>query len=344
MANNKIFLIIVFIFLLNLYNINSQQTKLIGNFIKLTVDNKSGKFLLYGRNSVKDEWIPLFDKEQLFRSYFRFYIKNSKIPFGKKVGGSKSEIDIVDDKIHYYWNNNKVKIDIEYQLLPSVNSKYADTFIIDLNISNKTTKMFPVNYLLCFDTYLGESSKQHFVLPVNLVVISECKVDLPCNFSNFQSFDRKKNIGVTVYFDKTQQVAPDNIFFANWQKVYNKTGTYKVNNGASFDLVSKSTNDSAAFIEYLDQRIYPEKDVSYRFIVSMKNNIVLDKDYKGEEIIKSFDLSKFENIDFEKLDLSDLLALLDKINGRLIDPEPLIEDEIKVYDKILGEIRKRRGK
>ena len=53
-------------------------------------------------------------------------------------------------------------------------------------------------------------------------------------------------------------------------------------------------------------------------------------------------LKKFQDIDYEKLDLSDLLELLDKINGRLKDPDPLKVEEVEIYDKILGEIRKRR--
>ena len=341
MVKNKYYLII-FILLFNLFNINSQQTKLIGNFIKLVVDNQNGSFLLYGRNSVKDEWVPLLDKEQKNSTYFRFYINKLKIPFGKKVAKDKSDIDIVDDKIHYYWSNNKIKIEIDYQLIPTENSKYADTLIIDLNLINLSKKMFPVNYLLCFDTYLGEALKQHFILPVNVVVISESKVDLPCNFSNFQSLDREKNIGITVFFDKSQQVAPDNIYFANWKKVYKSKGIYKVNNGAKFDLIPGAINDSAAFIEYLDQRVYPDKNNKYRFIISMKNKIKLDEDYQGEEIIKSLGLKKFQDIDYEKLDLSDLLELLDKINGRLKDPDPLKVEEVEIYDKILGEIRKRR--
>ena len=63
-----------------------------------------------------------------------------------------------------------------------------------------------------------------------------------------------------------------------------------------------------------------------------------------EASIKSFDLKKFKDMDFDKLDLSDLLELIDKINGRLKDPEPLEEKEVEVYDKILGEIKKRREK
>ena len=344
LVKNK-FLLIIFVLLFFIFiNINSQETKLIGNFIKLVVDNQSGKFILYGRNSVSDEWLPLLDKEEQFKTYFRFYLNKFKIPFGSKVSKKRSDIDIIDDKIYYFWSNNRIKIEIEYQLLPTESSKYADTLIIDLNLINLKKKMIPVNFLLCFDTYLGEKLKQHFILPVNKVVISECEVGLPCKFSNFQSLDREKNIGITVFFDKTQQVAPDNIFFANWQKVYKSMRIYRVNKGATFDLAPMSINDSAAFIEYLDQRVYPEKNNKYRFIVSMKNKIKLDKDYKGEEIIKSFDLKKFKDMDFDKLDLSDLLELIDKINGRLKDPEPLEEKEVEVYDKILGEIKKRREK
>lgn len=349
MGKNRLFLLLIFILLFSILNINSQQTRLIGNFIKIAVDNQSGKFLLYGRNNVNESWVPLLDKEEQYKTNIKIYLNKVKIPFGSKTVKKNSDIDIKENKIYYYWNNQKIKIEIEYELVPSENSLYADTLIIDLNIINLTKKMFPIDYLLCFDTYLGERSKQHFILPKNSVVISESKIDLPCKFSNFQSYDRDKNLGVTVYFDKIQQVAPDNIYFANWQKVNSKNGIYKVTSGASFDFKTISINDSAAFLEYIDQRIYPEKENRYRFIVSMKNNIKLSEDYKGEkiyneEIIKSFDISKFENIDLDKLDFSDLLELLDKINGRLKDPEPLKDDEVSVYDKILQEIKKRREK
>lgn len=327
-------------------NVFSKETKLVGNYIKLAVSNENGSFILYGRNNVNDSWTPLIFEDESPTSYFRFFKNDFRISFGEGGVGRYSEIDIQGSKIIYFWQDSTIKINIKYSLVSSDSTKSADTLLIDLNIENKLNNDYDIDFFVCVDTYFGEKTKNHFIMPGNYILQNESEIPSEASISNVLTYDDKKKIGLNLIFGKEDQVVPDRIFFANWKRVNESISSFKVKEGRNFNLEPYSINDSAVFIEYKDEKIYPNRNHTYRFILSMKSDINLDIDKKEtkKDIIKRNRIEAEEKINIINLNLSELLALLDKINKKLESGEKISEEDIKASNMILEEIKKRKNK
>jgi len=343
-------LLLFFISFLILTNLFPKQTKLIGNYIKLAVSNENGSFVVYGRNNVNDEWTPLVFEDENPTSYFRFFKKDQRIPFGEGGSGRYSEIDIQGNKVIYYWQDPSIKINLNYQLASSNDSRSADTLVIDVNIENKSLDPYDISFFLCIDTYIGEKTRNNFIMPGNYILQNETEIPKSAPVSNILTYDDKKKIGVNIVFEKDKQITPDRVFFANWKRVDESISSFKVKEGRNFNLEPYSINDSSVFIDYKVQKIYPNRDHIYRFILSMKGDVNLNIDNKDNEktnIIKESKAKVKESakhINVINFNLSELLALLEKINKKLESGEELSEEDINLSNNILDEIRKRKNK
>lgn len=348
--------------------------KLVGNFIKLIVTNKDGRFALYGRNNVKDEWIPVFFEDFPITSYFRFYKNHELLYYGEGGSDNYSEIEIVDNKIVYLWYNEDIKITITYSIVSWEKSKSANTLIIDLRIDNLTEKIFTFDSILCLDTYLGEKSGEHFVVSDNTVINNEQEILDTSTIDYIQSFNHDYKLGINMLFNREKQIAPDRIFFANWKRVDKNIGLYQVTPGINFDLKPYSLNDSALFIEYKEQEIIPHRDHEYRYILNISNNPAVPTEEpsiiptatptppvgetdtqknnssvtptpiptKEDNNITSKDQKK--QLELINLTLTDLLALLDSINDKLKTGQKLSREDVELSRQILDEIKRRRKK
>ena len=76
----------------------------------------------------------------------------------------------------------------------------ADTLYVNVNILNLTNKEYKINFFLCLDTYLGENSKEHFLLQDNSILNYEHEIINPTNIIIIRSFDRKQNLGIDILF------------------------------------------------------------------------------------------------------------------------------------------------
>ena len=145
---------------------------------------------------------------------------------------------------------------------------------MDRLINNKAVKNNTYDFYLCLDTYLGEKSNEHFILQDNFTINKESKIETPENLTKITSYDKKKQLGLIVIFNKNDdQKVPSLVYFANWKKVQTAIGLYSPVDGMSFDLLPNSINDSALFIQYNNQEIPSAKQNKYEFILSAKNNI-----------------------------------------------------------------------
>lgn len=342
--------IVVFFLFVLIFISTSQQTRLRGNLIMLTVDNSNGSFNLYGRNSKDDKWIPLLFEDFPPTSYFRFVKDGKQISFGESGKGNYSEINSDKNGIYYFWKNNEVKIDINFRLFSSSSSNPVDSLLIDLTINNLTERETNLDFSLCIDTYLGEKENNHFITPNNKIYNKESiisKKDIP---EYILSYSKEKGIGVNIILNKSP-ILPDRIFFANWKIVRETIGKYKINPSNSFDLKPFSINDSATFIEYENQKI-GSKSRNYKFILSMKNRIKLEEtsttttiqSYTTTTISNSTTTIDPRNLNLINMNLFDLLRLLDEINKKIESGQKLTQEDIDFSNAILEEIKKRRNK
>jgi hypothetical protein len=350
---NKIFIIFILIGFAG-FTIFADPLSLIAKHMKLTVSDKNGGFLLYSRANTKDKWIPLLFEDEIPTSYFRFFKDQKVIPFAEGGRGRYSEIKIKDNSIVYFWNNDEIKIQLTYRLVPSKPDSPIDTLLIDLEIFNLTSDIDKINFFLCIDTYLGEQSKRPFILPDNSIITRERELLDLSGIPYIISKNEELKTSVNVILDENYIIKPDRVFFANWKKLEQNIGPYILQSDFNFDLKPYSINDSAMFIEYKNRKINLIKSNKYNFIISMKNEILLDE-YKIAEKKSAGDntidisnknqqtQNNTEELNLINMSLADLLALLDRINTKLENGAILTDEEINNIQKILAEIKKRRN-
>lgn len=349
---------IILLFLINLISLSflfSNEKTLYGNYIKLAVKDDAC-FNLYTRNSIKDQWTPLLFEDTYPTSYFKIYTDNKEVFFSKGGPGRFSDLYIKDDKIYYYWYDKDTRIDLIFQLTQDNGLDNANTLVMDLLINNKATKNNIYDFYLCLDTYLGEKTNEHFSLQDNFIIKKESKIETPENLTKISSYDKKKQLGLDVIFNKNeQQITPSLVFFANWKKVQTTVGLYSPVDGLSFDLLPNSINDSALFIQYNNQDIPSTKQNKYEFILSAKNNIRKEIIPVKKEEINNSETKKNNNVPNDNLnnlvqnknlssfDIKDLLDLLDSINQKLNSGKNLSDDEVNLMNKVLEEIKNKRN-
>jgi hypothetical protein len=369
---NKLILLIFFLTINSV--IFSEQLKLIGNYIQLSVSRSDGKFLLYGRNSIKDKWIPLTFENFPSTSYFKmFYHDGTEIKFGQSEKEISVNSKISGDDIIYNWQNKNIRLELDYKLIRENDNSSANALIINFTISNLTEKDIIIDYYYCIDTYLGEKSKKHFTLPGNITLNSEkefLSADIPPVIT---SYDDKSNLGIDIFFYQNNNIKPTRIYFANWKHVSEFPGFYKIQDGRSFDLKPYSINDSAVFADYMNQKVTAKNSIKYQFLIKSKNVIVKDKepeikiqkpvpteepkkitpktDIQKTNIPKTDTTKQTQDIQpkITKPDLSaysttDLLNLINDINLKLASSENLSVEDIENYRSTLEAIRKKLNK
>ena len=277
MRQNKIVLIIFFIIhALIFLRADASFSKLIGKNLILSVDKNSGRFNLYKRQDENGRYLPLLFEDKNLTTYFKFYKNKQDMDFGFGGSGRLSDIEIVDDSIIYYWKYDKIKIELKYSLGSSKENILLDTLVVDLNITNSSGRIVKMDFYFCIDTYLGEKTGRHFNISDGTFINAPKEIkdpDLLDRIEYIKSGDKDELNSVNILFNTPLQVKPSRIFAANWKSVQQSIGKYAVPRDRDFNLTPYSMNDSALFIEYNDQDIIPYKDNSYRFVLSLNNEI-----------------------------------------------------------------------
>ncbi|MBN2544948.1 MAG: hypothetical protein JXB50_04060 [Spirochaetes bacterium] len=369
---NKRLIIFLLIFVFLSFKFYSNTRRLIGNYIKIEVNDKDGRFLLFARNTKDSEWVPLIFEDYPSTSYFKFYANKVDVNFGTQGYDRVSDIKIDKNKIIYNWKNEVINIKLVYQLISSSESTYADTLIIDLIIENIDHKKLSLDYFFCIDTYLTESSREHFNIQ-NTSIRSEREITkLPDDFV-ISTYNKNINIGLNLIFSKAgNKIMPDRVYFSNWKRVEQNLGKFKVVTRRPFNLDPYSYNDSAMFIEYSSQKFNIKEQKQYRFILSTVNKVLManrsfdskenikveniyDKDINTDlddnnklkdnetDSKKLTDFKLHKNLSLLNLNLKDLLELLDIIDKKLISEEKLSDNDVDMVEQILAEIKKRRN-
>jgi hypothetical protein len=334
----------------------TETLKLYGDQLMVSVSRESGRFILYGKSSSKEKWTPLIFDDPKETTYFRFYNKDMQlIDFGEGGQGRYSESRITDSSIVYYWKDSAYQFNLQYTLAPSTPLKPADTLLIDLSITGLSEEEDKITFYLCVDTWLGEKSGKHLLLPGNITVTGEREIPKAAMIQSVQSYDPARFMGLYLYFLQQNQVIPDRVYFTNWKRQETQIGDFKVEQGRPFDLKPYSLNDSAVIIEYKKQ-ILKDKTLKYRFMMSLRSDLQMQEVNTSSTTTSTTTTTtiaqnngqnstdstlKKPDLNLINMSLSDLLKLLDSINRKL-KSNTITDEDVKLSKEILEEIKRRK--
>jgi hypothetical protein len=343
----------------------ASQTRLVAKYLQITVSNNNGSFTMYGRKSSEDDWVSLNHEDKQPTSFFKFFRDNSVVPFGSNSDGAFSEINIRNNAVEYYWNNKDGRIDLKYSLVKSEGSRFINTLVIDCTIQNFTEDVVSMDWLFCLDTWFGEKSKTHFYLPGNITVNNETELPFEASLSYIRSYSPEKEMALNLIFSQEDQVLPDRVYFANWKRITESIGLYEIKDGRSFDLKPFSLNDSAIVAEFRKREIYPDREHTYRIVLSMDSDIIINNRTGVEEPTTTTSTTtttlpftftttttifgdsttekrNYGDIDLININLSDLIQMLNSLQD-MIDKGSVTPAEVQRSREILEEIRRRTG-
>lgn len=360
--NKRVFLFIIFLFVS--FFQYSVTYKLTAKFLKLEVDEKNGRFLLYGRNSVDSEWIPLISEDYPSTTYFRFFINKKELEFGCQGYGYYSKIYFDGNKIIYSWYNDVINIILTYQFL-SYSKSYMDTLLIELRVKNIGYTSINLDYYFCIDTYLGEKERNHFIFRGQTIRSEKDFVKINSDDAIY-SYSNKLKMGLNISFPEETSL-PSRIFFSNWKRVNKTIGLFTVFPNRDFDFEPYSVNDSSVFIEYQNQQIKRDEEKIYYFALGFtfdkidlaKKERALQKEKDTEDINKEIDalntkslklteesdkniISEESKKGLSDLTIKELLKLLDSINMNLESKDRIDEKNVQLINEILSIIKAKR--
>ena len=242
-----------------------------------------------------------------------------------------------------------------------IDSDLYDTLKITFEIENTSSRIIKVSGLFCFDTFLGEDTDAHFLLPGDLAIRSETEFKSNAIPSFISSYGNVPDERLLMHFDSKVPDKPYRVFFANWKKVSEFMGLYNSKDGDSFSWGRYSFNDSALFVEYRDVSIDIDKSMTREFLIQNKN-INLEEKIIQPVIVERMEIEEEPTIlieeevakviipdndvqedltsyfDYDNLSIDELLRLLDTINKKLDLGEELSQQDIEQVDKIIQAI------
>jgi len=359
---NKIILSAVIFTLISSLSFGVDRT-ITGKLLKVVVSGDNGRFLLYGRRAETDQFVPLLFEEQTpakASTFFKFVMNDTVLPFGIGGSGRQNDLWIEDNKLFYSWSDNSYRILLSFYLAASASNRLSDSLIIELSIVNKTRETTRGSISFCVDTYFGERERKHFILPGDISIDSEYEITRNTIPDYIRSYDNSRAIGVNMLFNRERQVVPDRVFFTNWKAFNESTHTYSVVTGRDFSLSSYSQNDSALIIEYKDQLFQPNTQQDYRFIISLETEMPIIRDQQQTTVEQNTETQNQTTVttqvqqntvvntttntqqrSFNGMTISDLLRLLDRINSKLNSGAMLTDEDVRLSEEILNELRSR---
>ncbi len=133
-------------------------------------------------------------------------------------------------------------------------SRVANGFIMQLEVENYTSRDMKIMLKQVCDTWLGESSGNHFALASNPRVTDEMFLNHDAN--ELYIVSPGENASIALLFDAAPR--PDSVVIANWKRLSDSQFFYDSELMRGFTLSPYSINDSALGL-YWSQRVVPAK-------------------------------------------------------------------------------------
>ncbi len=242
-----------------------------GNFgiFRVVLHDKSGTFSLYMENTRNNKYIPILNSLDN-SSGTRFYLKAGETVYTlSKTAGVPVNQFLTDSgfKVEYIVKG-KALVTLNYTIVSSKDgtlNEFSDVIIVDVVITNTSTKTDTFALKTLFDTVLGEGVSKHFSTKTFPVINEEI---------SFSSMYADKWIRTSDGFNTMQFLLdgdtisrPLSVTLANRDILLTDVWTPTVISGRGFNSLF-SFNNSAVSIQWSNSSIAPKAQSAMRFYVT----------------------------------------------------------------------------
>ena len=223
--------------------------------IRLEIDEKTGSFSLFSLQE-NGQSLSLLYPDDPGTSYFsvavnnRIYRRPSSSDFRREIVNESGGLIII-------WTSSQLEIRQEFRLIRSVSSDVKNGIAMSLTLRNISSRNLSVGLRYLLDTYLGESSGNHFVSSDNRSINGETGLKAAYPRYILSPQGRSVNRGLMLMLDAPGIEKPDSIVFANWKRLNESSWSYDVNASRSFSNPPYSINDSAIALYFDPEALQP---------------------------------------------------------------------------------------
>ncbi len=313
--------------------------------IKLTLQENIGRFSAYYlENLGTNKYTPLFLDQDPRTTVLSIFSDNRVFRMGESTV-FKQSVRQSDKNVDFVWKSNDLIVTESFSFLRSSSSTLAKGFKITVRIENISEKDLAIGVRYLFDTYLGESSEQHFKTDKGVftgeTLLKERSLG---TYWLSPSKDKPDTLGFQCMTSGPGITVPDRVVFANWKRLNDSTWTFEVNEKRDFSQLPYSINDSAVAM-YYDPVTVPRGGSREVVIVLgnyAKEGFVGSESKSSSEIIQIYKQTVNEPQTVAQDPVAaDLIALRDflaQLNKKLSNNEMLSDDEYSLMLKILQEL------
>lgn len=177
--------------------------------------------------------------------------------------------EITSDSLVLIWETKALKVTEKYSLL-NEGVNYS------VKVENKTGWARSVGVYLIYNTYLGESDKNHFIVEDHIRIRREKLYEydeIPLSLKSVNSSD----IGLEFRFGDENTTRPDKVVLGNWERLArSKKWPYIPRAEAAFSYGFYSINDSAVGIVYNVKKIKPLSSIEHSYNMFFITNMEVD--------------------------------------------------------------------
>lgn len=212
----------------------------------------------------------------------RIYIKDGDRRFYLRDHG-KYSISLVRDSLNIKWRVENIDV-IE------IYNKTENGFSYSIEAKNRTDVDRNIGLYIMYDTYLGEETRDHFILENYKIIKREqlySGFEIPSSIKSLDLLGR----GIEFRVMDGKVYSPDQLILGNWdQLAYSKKWPYKPKDGGMFSNGYYSINDSGIGIVYSGVNVGPKETISYSYTINfikVDSSVISELDPDEKEVPKN---------------------------------------------------------
>ena len=311
--------------------------ELVSGNVKFVFYKQSGNFCLYRLSEIgRDNWIPLYDDRALATTNQYSILVNNKIYTVKRKSGKLSmTVTNENNRIAVVYPLNSIlSVSQTFYFLPPSPKDNLPVLCIETNFENTTGSSIDAGIKALFDTQLGE--KQRIPLYTDtMAILGETRIDV-ANLKPEYLASANSIAGCMFFLDKNKEpdIAPNEIFVANWDYLQTMRWTPTVKEGRSFS-TKYYNNDSAVLF------VWPTKRLNLNEVYTVKTYIGY-YDYLHRAVPKEALEQHLKTLsDKDRKNYDDILYLLKQIEEVKAHPENYSDERILELTNAVDEAMKK---
>ena len=224
---------------------------------------------------------------------------------------------------------------MEQRVIVSAEGSHAKAV---MTLTNNSTDAVDVVPMLLLDTVLGETTGLPFQLPNGTYIRNETLMegaDIPDWIKTVRD---TSSPALTLVFSDRISDEPESVLAANWLRMKQRIGTFKVEEGRNFDYLPFSEADSALLLRYGSKKLAPGGTMETTVIFGLDENVPRPEEF-NRRVNETVDAGR-ENIRLREYTVRQRLR---EISSAVAAIDALLADEKSVDAESVADVEKQVG-